>query len=244
MQCGTCLLLAASVWLGTVSAVTKSIALPPEMGARIPNKSWIQNVSCIFYDEIYMNCTWDISESAPQKQQFVLYYKNHKKRFAKCKSQRSGDRGHASCYLQGVTSYYNILYLRIKASKIIVFETDIEPLLDFYKLRPPINVTVLKNNAITWENIPFKIFEECFTYQLNFTTSNGWFTETSDWNNYNLEKKLNTFTVKVRSRVGEFYCGDSQIWSDWSESVNVGKGSSSVERRRRMRRKRIPFHSE
>ncbi|XP_042190257.1 interleukin-5 receptor subunit alpha-like [Callorhinchus milii] len=67
---------------------------------------------------------------------------------------------------------------------------------------------------------------------------------TSDWNNYNLEKKLNTFTVKVRSRVGEFYCGDSQIWSDWSESVNVGKGSSSVERRRRMRRKRIPFHSE
>ncbi|XP_042190369.1 uncharacterized protein LOC103177101 [Callorhinchus milii] len=97
-------------------------------GARIPNKSWIQNVSCIFYDEIYMNCTWDISESAPQKQQFVLYYKNHKKRFAKCKSQRSGDRGHASCYLQGVTSYYNILYLRINASKNIVFETDIEPL--------------------------------------------------------------------------------------------------------------------
>eukprot|EP00062_Callorhinchus_milii_P006841 gi/632947825/ref/XP_007889258.1/ PREDICTED: interleukin-13 receptor subunit alpha-1-like isoform X1 [Callorhinchus milii] len=223
MHCSPFSLLATSVWLGAVSAVTNSTASPPEMGAWIPNKSWIQNVSCIFYDEIYMNCTWDISESAPQNQQFVLYYKNYNERFAKCKSQRSGDQGHASCNLHGVTSYYNILYLRINASENIQFEKEIDPPLDFNKLRPPINVTVLKNNTITWENIPFKIFEECFTYQLNFTTSNGWFTETSDWNNYNLEKKLNKFTVKVRSRIGEHHCGDSQIWSDWSESVTVEK---------------------
>uniref|UniRef100_A0A4W3JHE7 Type I cytokine receptor cytokine-binding domain-containing protein n=1 Tax=Callorhinchus milii TaxID=7868 RepID=A0A4W3JHE7_CALMI len=226
MHCSPFSLLATSVWLGAVSAVTNSTASPPEMGARIPNKSWIQNFSCIFYDEIYMNCTWDISESAAQNQQFVLYYKNHNKRFAECESQRSGDRGHASCYLQGVTSYRNVLYLRVNALENILFETDIEPLLDFYKLRPPINVTALKNNTITWENIPSHFNSICFIHQLNFTTWNGMFVKTSERNVYNLELELDKYTVKVRSQFNK-YCANSELWSDWSESINVEKEPES-----------------
>eukprot|EP00062_Callorhinchus_milii_P006838 gi/632947821/ref/XP_007889256.1/ PREDICTED: interleukin-3 receptor subunit alpha isoform X1 [Callorhinchus milii] len=187
----------------------------------------IENLSCVFYNIEYMNCTWDISEIAPQDSQFVLFYREDEQNDTHtCEKYHTQLRRNIGCYSQ---RYNGSLF---SEGFICVAETSnpearphcrmITPS-SFYILNPPMNFKLKSpSHMATWElGEDYSYHVPCYTFQINII---DWRGNTSKVENVSSTRfAINTnpvegFSVQVRATMN-YNCYESSLWSKWSRTI-------------------------
>ncbi|XP_043548731.1 interleukin-21 receptor-like isoform X1 [Chiloscyllium plagiosum] len=186
--------------------------------------SSIHNLSCMFYNDRKMTCTWGISAQAPADAQYrlsygILYEQNTESRTI---SRKNGWRN-VTCHVQDVG------FVLFNEMQICVTELgqnfskphciDLTPVI-YYKVSPPINITV-KENAVIWDQPEGTHPSFDFYYQIQVTeqSTNVMKIENVTSKSWNIENRKQSYSVKVRARINNHL--DFSIWSDWTEAIIV-----------------------
>ncbi|XP_078259052.1 interleukin-5 receptor subunit alpha-like [Rhinoraja longicauda] len=187
----------------------------------------VDNLTCIFYGDAFMNCSWDVTENASKDAQFLLSYRERNpSEVYNCTDYLDGGRN-VGCV--------NHKYYFNKSIEIIICISDVnkkdrlpycrivKPSL-FYKLNSPISVTINSStDEVKWTLPKFDFGIICYKFQLNIT---NW-----DDRNTKLENVTRTYhsisrdhtkrySVNVRAVMNDI-CLESSIWSDWSKPLII-----------------------
>ncbi|XP_042190576.1 interleukin-5 receptor subunit alpha-like isoform X2 [Callorhinchus milii] len=186
------------------------------------------NISCIVYNNTYMNCSWQIGTKAPEDIVYFLHYRQDDDTRI-CTDYLKDDRGrHIGCHIVNGIDTEVIVILLVNGSS---QQAEIYPIYrifqpsSFEKFNPPVNVQVV-NHTVKWDISDNTSITNprCFAYLLNV----------KDWTN-NAEKNISVnertdykllvyipskrYSVKVSLSLQ--FCGVSQFWSDWSNEVFI-----------------------
>uniref|UniRef100_UPI00398F28A0 interleukin-5 receptor subunit alpha-like isoform X2 n=1 Tax=Pristiophorus japonicus TaxID=55135 RepID=UPI00398F28A0 len=219
MMLATSFLLMAAVW--TITVIGAALAPMEETS----NPSSVSNLKCMFYDNVSMNCTWDINKQAPPDAQYDLYYMlqyTNERKY--CKSYLTHGRRKGACHVEK----YNLQ--PIDDATICVADSrpnlmkpyckDITPL-TFYEVGPPMNIKETESH-IEWEPPRGKHPLNDFIYQIQIADGSNYVKaeiETVDVEKWNIRNQLKSYSLRVRTRIKNYI--SRSPWSAWSESVNI-----------------------
>ncbi|XP_048453707.1 interleukin-5 receptor subunit alpha-like isoform X1 [Rhincodon typus] len=188
----------------------------------------IDNLTCVFYGNTYMNCTWNIAESASPDAEYFLSYRNVNADDVKnCTHYQSDGQRNVACYghkyEEDLLNEVNICVSELSNRTKLPYCRNIYPA-SYQKLYPPINIVINKStDEVKWELLEMDVPDFCYTYQINIT---NW----SDQVHEVLEVKSakyvisrdhgKRYSVKVRAIVNE-NCYQSSLWSEWSKPLNI-----------------------
>ncbi|XP_051881487.1 interleukin-5 receptor subunit alpha-like isoform X2 [Pristis pectinata] len=189
----------------------------------------VDNLTCIFYGNTYMNCTWDINENAPENEQYILSYrKEQTSDMYNCTNYRMSGARNTGCvgHKYDIDLSYEIIICisELNNKTKLPYCRKVKPYY-FHKLNNPINVRINKStDEVTW-NLPEVNFgPSCYKYQLNITNWND--KEDQKVKNTSVAKyvisrdKTKRYSVQVRALVNDI-CLESTIWSDWSKPLII-----------------------
>ncbi|XP_038674952.1 interleukin-5 receptor subunit alpha-like isoform X2 [Scyliorhinus canicula] len=181
--------------------------------------SSIANLSCLFFDDTKMNCTWDIDGKAQADAQYILSYMVNGKHQSKINKYGCSN---TACHVQ---KFELFLFGKIKIC-VQLSQSPAEPHcivivpITYYKVSPPIQVKI-NESKVEWKP-PGGIhpFEDFF-YQIEITDRSDGVkkikdVESTKWSIENWNKR---YSVRVRAKINN-YLPDA-IWSDWSQAVNI-----------------------
>ncbi|KAL4608809.1 interleukin-5 receptor subunit alpha-like isoform X1 [Arapaima gigas] len=187
----------------------------------------VKNLSCILYNNSNLNCTWVTLDLPVGAQHSVTVIQQRKNTSCDCFTNLNGTvtgcHGKIDSYgdtaVQINVSFPNFWYIHKE-------EFDLK---DIEKLNPPHNVTALvksDNLVITWDP-PTVLRHKCFQYQIEI---NNELTDVLEHTTYMkpnlaLDKK---YLIRVRVTKTSF-CRENNIWSDWSETVEVSVAQKPFE---------------
>ncbi|XP_030316345.1 granulocyte-macrophage colony-stimulating factor receptor subunit alpha-like [Calypte anna] len=208
------------------------------------NGTAIENFVCVIFNVSFMNCTWDVSETASGDTQYYLYWNTSEKEdFTECQNYIKDNCGrHTGCRFQNVTIEKNKATFLVNGSRsgqsIQLYKKKIV-LYRIEKLTPPLNVTVNCTEAshrceIRWQppRTSHVKRHHCFKYEIvienkadpekNIKTTSK--TERSIiGNSYVFESFSAEKRYSVKIRATDNGCLVSSHWGEWSTPVEFGK---------------------
>ncbi|XP_059502781.1 interleukin-5 receptor subunit alpha-like isoform X5 [Stegostoma tigrinum] len=189
----------------------------------------IDNLTCVFYGNTYMNCTWNIAESASPNAEYVLSYRNVNADDVKnCSHYQSDGQRNVACYghkyEEDLLNKVNICVSDLSNKTKLPFCRNIYPA-GYQKLYPPINIVLNKStDEVKWELQEMDVPDFCYTYQINITNWSDQAHEVLEVQSakYVISRdREKRYSVKVRATVN-IYCYQSSLWSEWSKPLNIG----------------------
>ncbi|XP_078259089.1 interleukin-5 receptor subunit alpha-like [Rhinoraja longicauda] len=188
----------------------------------------VDNLTCIFYGEAFMNCSWDVTENASKDAQFLLSDRERNpSEVYNCTDYLTDGGRNVGCvnhkYYTEEVNEIIICISEVKKKDRLPYCRIVKPAL-FYKPDSPISVTINSStDVIKWTLPKFYFSIYCYKFQLNIT---NW-----DDRNTKLENVTEThhsisrdhtkrYSVNVRAVVND-KCGESCIWSDWSKPLII-----------------------
>ncbi|KAK3521579.1 hypothetical protein QTP70_014765 [Hemibagrus guttatus] len=187
------------------------------------------HIECTVVNLEYVNCTWDGNGTMVENYTFLSSYKNPAVG-VECSSYQYVRAVRIGCVvpysekdLQRFEEFYTWLYTDINN----MTKREYKSLLKRVKLNAPYNMTVLLKDPELWiywnntSNIKPQCQEREVRYRIN---GNKWSIYSSRMeNSFNVPfpnaQSLYEFQVRVRM---SSTCGESELWSEWSESVFWG----------------------
>ncbi|GCB73999.1 hypothetical protein scyTo_0003083 [Scyliorhinus torazame] len=181
--------------------------------------SSIANLSCLFYDNTKMNCTWDIDGKPQADARYILSYMMNGKN--RSKINKSGC-SNAACHVQ---KFELFLFGKIKIC-VQLSQSPAKPHciiilpVTYYKASPPIQVKI-NESKVEWEPPGGIHPSEDFFYQIEITDRSDDVkkikdVESTKWSIENWNKR---YSVRVRAKINN-HISDS-VWSDWCQAVNI-----------------------
>uniref|UniRef100_A0A8V0Z5Q4 Interleukin 2 receptor subunit gamma n=1 Tax=Gallus gallus TaxID=9031 RepID=A0A8V0Z5Q4_CHICK len=210
-----------------------------------------KGVECILFNEEYMTCTWGSGQTLTANYSLYYWYEN-KLPVVECqqylwdRSVRIGCRFEQSEIIQ-----FQAFYVRVNAScngQTLEIPSNRMELQNLVKPEAPVNLTIhnMSGNQLqlTWSS-PYPK-EQCLEHVVKYKSNKD-----TSWTNQEVKGVIFSFpsvdyekyyTFYVRSKINN-YCGNTQLWSEWSVPVfwgnnSTSKGSSGPERPRSPRRPR------
>uniref|UniRef100_UPI00398E3BE6 interleukin-5 receptor subunit alpha-like isoform X3 n=1 Tax=Pristiophorus japonicus TaxID=55135 RepID=UPI00398E3BE6 len=197
----------------------------------------INNLSCIFYDNNYMNCTWDINKETPQGAQYFLSYRQtNEDTVTNCTNYHKDGQRNVACYghkyeIDSIDEV-NICVSESSNKTTLPFCRKMHPA-GFYKLYTPINVTINENtDEVKWKLPKGNVNSSCYIYEIKITNRSN---RGSIQNVENLtggkyvisRDQKKKYSVQVRGKV-VFECYESIFWSDWSKPLIIEPNSTGL----------------
>ncbi|XP_078401218.1 interleukin-5 receptor subunit alpha-like [Cetorhinus maximus] len=188
----------------------------------------VDNLTCVFYDDHYMNCTWTINENAPQDAEYILSYRTENVNDTKnCTNYQKVEQRNVAChshrYEKHLVSKVNICVSESSNKTKLPYCRNIIPAV-YYKVYTPINVTINEStDEVKWELPKMNYKASCYVYQINITNWSDRVHEVLNVNstkyviNRNHEKR---YSVQVRGTISSD-CYESIFWSEWSKPLNI-----------------------
>ncbi|XP_021143507.2 interleukin-5 receptor subunit alpha [Columba livia] len=190
---------------------------------------YIQNLSCIIYNTSFFNCTWHITEEAPEDIQIFVSHRHVGKDF-KCQQYiKNARKKNIGCHMKEM--YFQPsrkINLNITVRDLINNSSGLSYCKAFTpqrieKLNPPINVSVsLENRSIKihWKPPPTigSASNKCFLYQVKIT-DHKIVDVAEEKYEYPFHKPAKTCAAQVRAK--KEICIRNKIWSEWSEPVFI-----------------------
>ncbi|XP_032879208.1 interleukin-5 receptor subunit alpha-like isoform X2 [Amblyraja radiata] len=199
----------------------------------LPGESFasVDNLICIFYGELYMNCSWDVTEDASEDARFILSYRERNPSDVfNCADYLVDGGRNIGCVNENIRIEDTIKII------ICISEVNKEAKLPYcrivnpfnsYKLDSPINVMIDKStDEVKWTLPTFDFNTICYTFQLNCTNLNDGNTKLENVTSTNhiiTRDHTKEYSLHVRAAVND-KCFESHFWSDWSKSLVIGKG--------------------
>ncbi|XP_072333402.1 interleukin-5 receptor subunit alpha-like isoform X1 [Scyliorhinus torazame] len=187
----------------------------------------VDNLTCIF-DDNYMNCTWNITENAPQDaEHFLSYRMENANDINNCTNYQRDEQGNVACrghkYEKNLVSKLNICVSESSNRTKLPYCRNIIPAF-YYKLDTPINITINKDtNEVEWKLPKMHYSDSCYTYEINLT---DWSDPTPKVKNVSSTKYVisrdheKRYSVQVRGTVNRD-CHESLFWSEWSKPFHI-----------------------
>ncbi|XP_048400634.1 cytokine receptor common subunit gamma-like isoform X2 [Stegostoma tigrinum] len=188
------------------------------------------DVSCIVYNEEFMECKWDhIDEEA----NYTLFYWYLSKPRKECGNYIQENGYNVGCYFSKEEiiefEYFNIYRNGSSNSGKVLALTQTFQLQNQVKLNPPGNLTLnmFENNELllTWDP-PAKLLK-CQMYEIRHRSNKD-----KDWQVQviNAQTKYilpsvdpkKFYTFQVRSKINQ-YCANAKLWSEWSPAIQWEK---------------------
>ncbi|NWV37450.1 IL2RG protein, partial [Grantiella picta] len=193
-------------------------------------------VECVLFNEEYMTCLWGSREKLTVNYSLYYWYKNTTSDKVECKHYLHDQGVRIGCHFnQSELIQFQPFYVLVNASvggKTTEIPSKRMKLEDLVKPGAPVNLTIrnMSNNQLqlTWAT-PYpkaKCLEHAVKYKSNKDTSwtelpvNGdvFSLPSVDYEKY--------YTFYVHSKVNK-YCGNTELWSEWSVPVVWGSNSTS-----------------
>ncbi|XP_078078640.1 interleukin-5 receptor subunit alpha-like isoform X2 [Mustelus asterias] len=185
----------------------------------------VDNLTCIFYDNHSMNCTWNITENAPQDTEYLLSYRTENTdNVHSCTNNQQDEWRNTACrglkYNRNLIPRVNICVSESSNKTKYPYCRNIVPAA-YYKVDTPINVTVNKStDEVNFELPKMHYQASCYVYQINIT---NWSDHVHKVINVNSTKYVisrdhkKRYSVQVRATTSSI-CYRSFLWSEWSKS--------------------------
>lgn len=194
-----------------------------------------KGVECILFNEEYMTCTWGSGQTLTANYSLYYWYEN-KLPVVECqqylwdRSVRIGCRFEQSEIIQ-----FQAFYVRVNAScngQTLEIPSNRMELQNLVKPEAPVNLTIhnMSGNQLqlTWSS-PYPK-EQCLEHVVKYKSNKD-----TSWTNQEVKGVIFSFpsvdyekyyTFYVRSKINN-YCGNTQLWSEWSVPVFWGNNSTS-----------------
>ncbi|KAE8584721.1 hypothetical protein XENTR_v10021083 [Xenopus tropicalis] len=210
------------------------------------NNTCVKNFACFWFDETYMNCTWEPTVDSVRATEYVLHYWrkngsstsegkiNRSVKFDQlwysgtpCQHYIYKDGIPLGCHFKTVSEKnLFLMVIRDKSKTIRPFITSVKPE-EVVKLSPPviINKTRTPNHSIYVEwSTSFQPSCLHINSEIEITSSKGK-VETVEVPKCTFTRELNalpelTYTVRVRVRQSSTI-SSSLFWSEWSEAHDI-----------------------
>ncbi|XP_029462374.1 interleukin-13 receptor subunit alpha-2 [Rhinatrema bivittatum] len=193
-------------------------------------ESKIKNFRCIFYNWVYVECTWQPGTNLPPEANYELYYWYYgMERAMPCANYTQSNKINVGCIFQNqdLVTYTEIFFC-------VTGSPESTPLRSSYSLLklqnivlPPAPEQLLLARSLAkpdeivfeWKPPEGEAPPQCLQYEVQFKAA------ADTWKSMPiqmeteftfLEPKLNhTFCARVRGQVN-MYCADDGFWSEWS----------------------------
>ncbi|NXX98087.1 IL2RG protein, partial [Centropus bengalensis] len=192
-------------------------------------------VECVLFNEEYMTCTWGTRETLTVN--YSLYYWYEKRTpVVECKYYLQDQGINTGCHFNQseiiqFQTFRVLLNASLDGGTVKTLSKPME-LQDLVKPKAPVNLTIhnMTNNQlqVTWAS-PYPrphCLEHAVKYKSNKDTS---------WTEHRVKGNIFSFpsvdyekyyTFYVRSKI-DIYCGNTQLWSEWSVPVVWGSNATS-----------------
>ncbi|XP_069748101.1 interleukin-5 receptor subunit alpha-like isoform X2 [Narcine bancroftii] len=197
----------------------------------LPRNSFasVYNLTCIFYGNMWMNCTWEIYNDGPEDAQYHLSYrKMHSNNLYNCSNYLVAGGRNIGCVghkYDLALSYELIVCISEMNNKTKLPHCRRLQPSSFHKLDNPINVKINKStDVVTWKLPEVNYNPICYKFQLNITNwSNGdQKVENVSATKYVISRdQTKKYSLQVRVLMND-KCLESTIWSDWSKPLIIG----------------------
>ncbi|XP_062910644.1 interleukin-5 receptor subunit alpha-like isoform X3 [Mobula hypostoma] len=196
----------------------------------------VDNLTCVFYGNTYMNCTWDVFDDVSEDAQYTLSYRKEQDTndIYNCTNYRVDGTRNTGCIghrydldlacqitmcISDLTNKTKLPYCRIFGPY------------KFQKLGSPINVKINKStDEVTWNLAEDNLKLICYAFQLKITDLNSrqYKVENTAVTKYVISRdKTKRYSVQVRVTVNND-CLASTIWSDWSKPLIIAPDASDM----------------
>ncbi|XP_072900288.1 interleukin-5 receptor subunit alpha-like isoform X2 [Hemitrygon akajei] len=195
----------------------------------------VDNLTCVFYGNTYMNCTWDVYDDATEDAQYILSYRMQDASVIyNCTNYRVDGTRNTGCIghrydlqlFSEITMCISELTNKTKLPYCRIFGPY-----KFHKLGSPINVKINKStDEVTWNLAKDNLSLICYDVQLKITDWNNGeqkVKNTSDTKYVISRDKTKKYSVQVRVKVNNV-CLESFIWSDWSKPLIIAPDASDM----------------
>ncbi|XP_055487569.1 uncharacterized protein LOC129694834 [Leucoraja erinacea] len=144
----------------------------------------VDNLTCIFYGKLYMNCSWDVTEHASEGAQFNLSYRERNPSpVYNCTDYLVDGGRNIGCVNENIriedTIEIIICISEVNKKDKLPYCRIVNPY-HFFKLDSPINVMIDKStDEVKWTLPKFDLNTNCYMFQLNCTNLNDGNTKVS-----------------------------------------------------------------
>ncbi|XP_053501955.1 interleukin 2 receptor, gamma a [Ictalurus furcatus] len=205
-----------------------------------------REIECTVVNLEYMICTWDKDDkdgTLAENYTFKSCYKNPDDP-AECSSYQYSREVRVGCvvpYSEKELQRFKDFYAWLYRDNLIIAKQEYKPLLNRVKLNAPNNVSLLLSETELWIywNVTSNTKDHCQEREVRYRINgNNWsiYSKTMG-NTFNVPfpnaRSLYEFQVRVRM---SSTCGESDLWSEWSEPVFWGsmKKINDTETRQQM----------
>uniref|UniRef100_H2ZS78 Type I cytokine receptor cytokine-binding domain-containing protein n=1 Tax=Latimeria chalumnae TaxID=7897 RepID=H2ZS78_LATCH len=142
------------------------------------NGTSVNNLSCVIYNNSYLNCTWDVGKEASKDTQYSLYYRQENtteecQQYQKDTWDRNIGCQFSNTTIMSLNPQMLVIYVNgsSKQAAIQPFDQIFDPF-EIEKSNPPVKVTILVNEGllrVSWKqpHTSYLIESHCFKYQIN-----------------------------------------------------------------------------
>ncbi|XP_069748079.1 interleukin-5 receptor subunit alpha-like isoform X2 [Narcine bancroftii] len=187
----------------------------------------IHNLSCLFYNNNHVNCTWENDETAPSDTQYTLLYRIKEEEISYSTHCDKIQPGKINCMVRNfmLNLYDDVRVCAVEShqhklnnSKCI----DIFPL-EYYKCGRPVNIRV-NETEVTWNPPTGKNPSKRFDYQIQIIDldTNKIRNETLQKTKWEIKDLSKSYLVQVRARISHSFLEASEaFWSDWTHPIKI-----------------------
>ncbi|XP_043106437.1 interleukin 2 receptor, gamma a [Puntigrus tetrazona] len=175
-------------------------------------------ITCLIINLDYVNCTW-----TEHKHNYTFKSKFSHKETLDCEKYLSTDGVNTGCVFHyEKPQRFITLKTRLHSSNGSLVTEQEHNLKEYVKLYSPVNLSVVeKKDAELWLYWNITKNDSCIESQVRHRTDNNAWKNTTPGHrtSFSLPFPSNKrYEFQVRSRI-EFSCGESKLWSDWSEPI-------------------------
>ncbi|KAG7322741.1 hypothetical protein KOW79_014087 [Hemibagrus wyckioides] len=186
-------------------------------------------IECTVVNLEYVNCTWDGNTTLVENYTFRSSYKNPDF-VVECSSYQYVKAVRVGCvvpYSEEQLQRFDAFYAWLYTDDINMIKREYDSLLKRVKLDAPYNMSVLLKDPELWIywNITSNVKKQCQEREVRYRiNSNKWSIYSSRMENaFNVAfpNSQSGYEFQARVRMSST-CGQSELWSEWSESVFWG----------------------
>ncbi|XP_030066157.1 cytokine receptor common subunit gamma [Microcaecilia unicolor] len=192
-----------------------------------------QEPDCIVYNGDYMMCMWESLVSSGSNYSF--YYRYEWEGASECKRYIKQQDLNIGCnFTKSELKFFHPFQIHLNGSHgarhLPIVSAKLQ-LQDRVKPNPPVNLTIrnISRNqlALSWK-AEYK--NDCLEFLVRFKSTTDTLPTEQNVNTFDFsypsvdpEKQ---YTFQVRSKINK-YCGNSVIWSEWSDAITWGKNATT-----------------
>ncbi|XP_043928419.1 interleukin-5 receptor subunit alpha-like isoform X2 [Protopterus annectens] len=192
---------------------------------------FLEDISCVIFDERNLNCTWITSKKAQNDSQYFFSACTQGKKLTCEHYWKTLHHQHTGCHIQNNNKIAELVYACVhvlSGQSLSAIECkQFEPY-KIEKLNPPKNLFVDEEMKLKWgpPNTSIKNMD-CFIYQLNESALLRKMWKVIDNDRSTIYQpavniKTEKYSYQVRVKKSQL-CLENEIWSDWSSPVFIGE---------------------